>query len=155
MAHEIVSSLLSKEQVEWACTQGLRRYLIEVVRPAGYRVDTLCTDRSLEYFGPFSAFCQDHGIPPRYSIPYSHQTNGLVERANRTQDHVGPCPSPNVLLGIRPTHCGVHNEPTSNSSHRRISTLGHHTKIVPKCGCKYHLVMRSIAGHRRTLRCST
>ena len=67
-----------------ACTVALQRYLTEVVCAAGYRLNTLFTDRGQAFFGSVTPFCQEHGIRLRRSIPYERQLNGLAERANRT-----------------------------------------------------------------------
>ncbi|KAL4347277.1 hypothetical protein GQ457_17G016550 [Hibiscus cannabinus] len=42
------------------------------------------SDRGGEYVEPFGEFCSQHGIIHEITPPYSPQSNGVVERKNRT-----------------------------------------------------------------------
>ena len=49
------------------------------------KIKRLKTDRREEYeSNPFNSFCEDHGIIHETSPPYSLESNGIVERKNRT-----------------------------------------------------------------------
>ena len=70
------------------CADALLRFLTTVVRPSGYRLGALHTDRGTEFFGEFERLCSDHSIRLRRSVPYRHETNGIAERANRTHSEM-------------------------------------------------------------------
>ena len=51
------------------CADALQRFLSTVVRPTGYRLGALHTDRGTEFYGDFEQFCSDQSIRLRRSVP--------------------------------------------------------------------------------------
>jgi hypothetical protein len=63
----------------------LKTYKAEVENQLERKTKRLRSDRGGEYFsGDFSDFCVEHGIIHEWTPPYSPQSNGVVERKNRT-----------------------------------------------------------------------
>ena len=60
-------------------------YKAEVENQLDKRIKRLRSDRGGEYFSnEFSQFCVDNGVIHERTPPYSPQSNGVVERKNRT-----------------------------------------------------------------------
>ncbi|KAF9761957.1 Gag-Pol polyprotein [Nosema granulosis] len=50
-----------------------------------FPIDTLLTDNGREFHNEKpKAWCNEKGIKQIFSVPYYHQSNGRIERANRT-----------------------------------------------------------------------
>ena len=81
-------------------TQGIRVYLLrnkdgardafikyknEVKNQLSKKIKRLRIDKGGEYeSNPFNSFCEDHEIIQKTTPPYSPESNGVVERKNRT-----------------------------------------------------------------------
>lgn len=81
-------------------TQGIRVYLLrnkdeardafikyknEVKNKLSKKIKRLRIDKGEEYeSNPFNSFCEDHEIIQKTTPPYSPESNGVVERKNRT-----------------------------------------------------------------------
>ena len=60
-------------------------YKVEVENQLEKNIKRLRTDHGGEYFSnDFSEFCAEHGIIHERTPPYSPQSNGIIERKNRT-----------------------------------------------------------------------
>ena len=61
------------------------KYKNEVENQLSKKIKRLRSDRGGEYeFNPFNTFCEEHGIIHETTPPYSLESNGVVERKNRT-----------------------------------------------------------------------
>jgi transposase InsO family protein len=61
------------------------KYKTEVENQKNKRIKRLRTDRGGEYeSNPFTKFCEQNGIIHEVTPPYSPESNGVVERKNRT-----------------------------------------------------------------------
>jgi transposase InsO family protein len=62
-----------------------KTYKAEVENQLGKKTKCFRSDRGGEYFSnEFDLFCAEHGIIHERMLPYSPQSNGVVERKNRT-----------------------------------------------------------------------
>ena len=59
-------------------------YKNKVENQLNKKLKVLRSDRGGEYESPFVDFCAQHGIIHETTTPYSPQSNGMVERKNRT-----------------------------------------------------------------------
>jgi transposase InsO family protein len=65
--------------------QYFKIYRAEVEYQLERKIKRIRSDRGGEYFSNvFTAFCEEHGIIHERTPPYSHQSNGVAERKNRT-----------------------------------------------------------------------
>jgi transposase InsO family protein len=63
----------------------LKTYKAEVENQLEKKIKHFRSDRGGEYFSnDFDLFCTEHGIIHKRTPPYSPQSNGVVERKNRT-----------------------------------------------------------------------
>ena len=61
------------------------KYKNEMENQLSKKIKRLRTDRGGEYeSNPFNSFCEDHGIIHKTTPPYSPESNGVVERKNKT-----------------------------------------------------------------------
>ena len=59
-------------------------YKKEVENQLNKKIKVLWSDRGGEYDAPFGEFCSQYEIIHEVTTPYSPQSNGVVERQNRT-----------------------------------------------------------------------
>ena len=61
-------------------------YNAEVENQLERKIKRVTSNRGGEYFSnEFNLFCEEHGIIHERTPPYSPESNGVVERKNRTQ----------------------------------------------------------------------
>ena len=63
-------------------------YKTEVENQLNKRIKVLRNDRGGEYEAPISEFYSQHEIIHEITAPYSPQSNGIIERKNRTLKEV-------------------------------------------------------------------
>ena len=64
--------------------EAFKQYKLEVENQLGKTIKIVRSDRGGEYDARFEEFCSKHGIIYQTTAPYSPQSNGVVERKNRT-----------------------------------------------------------------------
>jgi hypothetical protein len=60
-----------------------RDALISIIRSAGVSCDSILADRGQEFEGEFKEYCNERNIKLLHTRPYSPESNGVVERANK------------------------------------------------------------------------
>jgi hypothetical protein len=64
---------------------AIRRAQAAAEAECGHKLCVLCTDNGGEFTAAeFASYCADEGVQRHYSVPYSPQQNGVVERRNQT-----------------------------------------------------------------------
>ena len=68
-----------------AAADAIKRHQVAAKKECGRKLWVLCTDNGGEFTAAeFVAYCTDEGIQRHYSMPYSPQQDGVVERHNQT-----------------------------------------------------------------------
>jgi hypothetical protein len=66
-------------------TNAIRRVQVAAKAECGHKLRVLRTDNGGEFTAAeFASYCVDEGVQRHYSVPYSPQQNGVVERRNQT-----------------------------------------------------------------------
>jgi transposase InsO family protein len=72
-------------QSKGEATNAIRRAQATTEAECGRKLRVLCTDNGGEFtVADFVLYCMDEGVQRQYSMPYSPQQNGVVERRNQT-----------------------------------------------------------------------
>jgi transposase InsO family protein len=72
-------------QSKGEATNAIRRAQATAEAECGRKLRVLCTDNGGEFtVADFVLYCMDEGVQRQYSMPYSPQQNGVVERRNQT-----------------------------------------------------------------------
>jgi transposase InsO family protein len=72
-------------QSKGEATNAIKRAQATAEAECGRKLRVLCTDNGGEFtVADFVLYCMDEGVQRQYSMPYSPQQNGVVERCNQT-----------------------------------------------------------------------
>lgn len=72
-----------------------------VEKQSSHSIWQIRIDNGGEYVNQaFKDFCSEHGLQHQFSVPYTPQQNGVVERKNRTLQEMANCMIPSRSMDL-------------------------------------------------------